>query len=142
MFNNLYSITTSFMNELPPRVQKAAMEIYNFSSLKEMLEMRLNGPNHMLKDRYEHSIEEWNFILNAVILTKLSYFEVQFGFPNLYIDRLIEISGFCLGFPDYDAKTQADIVQREHPTFADWLRQLEKIKQQNRLFAKHQAQKN
>lgn len=135
MISEKDSLATSFLDGLPVSHRNAAMEIFNFSSLKQMLIMRLEGPDEVLTKRFTFKPEEWIAILNAVILTKLSYFKVRFGFPTLYLNRLIEISGFCLGFPNSDAKSMIEIVQREHPVFAEWLKQVEMVKRQNQLYA-------
>lgn len=137
MFTNDDTIATSFMDNLSLPLREAAMEVFHFSNLKEMLEMRLDGPSELLVQRHSLTEEQWNELLDAVILTKLSYFKLRFGCPNLYIDRLLEISGFCLGFPHYDAPTLAKIVAAEHPIFSDWLNHLQTVKKQNQLYAKH-----
>lgn len=134
MFSDKDSLATSFMENLTISQRNAAMEVFNFSSLKEMLKFRLEGPDELLETRYKLNTEQWNEVFNAVILTKLSYFKLRYGFPNVYLDRLLEISGFCLGFPHNDAKTLAEIVKREHPVFGEWLRHLDSVKRQNQLY--------
>lgn len=135
MFSQKDTIATSFMDNLAVSQRDAASEVFNFCDLTQMLEMRLKGPDEILSTRYNLHAEQWTEIFNAVILTKLSYFKIRFGFPNLYLNRLLEISGFCLGFPHTDAKTLASIIAREHPAFSDWLKHLEVVKRQNQLYA-------
>lgn len=134
MFSEQDSLATSFFDNLPLAHRNAAMEIFNFASLKQMLEMRLEGPDEVLERRYSLKKEQWTEVFDAVILTKLSYFKVRFGFPTIYLDRLVEIAGFCLGFPNIDAQNLVLIVQREHPVFADWLKQIDAVKRQNQLY--------
>ncbi len=134
MFSEQDNLATSFLDNLPLAHRNVAMEIFNFSSLKQMLEMRLQGPDEILEKRHSLKTEQWTEVFDAVILTKLSYFKVRFGFPTIYLNRLVEIAGFCLGFPNVDAHNLALIVQREHPAFADWLKQIDAVKRQNQLY--------
>lgn len=138
MISEKDSLATSFLDNLPVSHRNAAMEIFNFSSLKDMLVIRLEGPDEVLTKRFSFKPEEWIELLNAVILTKLSYFKVRFGFPNLYLNRLLEISSFCLGCSNSDATTMASIVEREHPVFAEWLKQVAMVKRQNQIYAQKQ----
>ena len=134
-----HDIDATFMDALPLSVREAALDLIRFSSLSEMLDYRENGPSDYLQDRFKLSEMQWQQVLNAVILTKVSYFDIQLHFPNRYIDKLIEIaaSAFHLQNPNPADLYQAAIA--EHPKFAEWVKKALQVKQQNLRYAKIQA---
>ena len=135
MIHNLnQDYAETFMDSLPNPLRKATIEVFNFYNLKQMLAMRLEGPNTILVERYSLSEDEWLRIFNMSILTKLSYFNVSYGFPNRYIDRLIEISAFCLNLPKQSPQDLAKIVAHEHPAFSDWLMHIARVQQYNQRY--------
>ncbi|NPA72192.1 MAG: hypothetical protein GXO35_05110 [Gammaproteobacteria bacterium] len=126
-----HEVDPSFMDALPLNIREPALDLIRFSSLKDMLEMRVEAPDAFLQDKYELSTEQWNVILNAVILTKISYFHIEKTFPNRYIDKLFEIAAFAY---DMQGKNVGELYQaliNEHPQMADWIKRALIVKQQN-----------
>lgn len=135
-----HDIDPTFMDALPLAVRDAALDLIRFSSLKQMLEYRTNGPSEFLKKKFKLDEHQWMMTLNAVILTKVSYFDIQLHFPNRYIDKLIEIAAFASGQIQVDPIELYHNNANEHPKFANWLKNALQIKQQNiRLAASRES---
>ena len=130
MPGNNHDVDASFMNELPFSVRDPALDLIRFSSLKQMLEMLQNGPNDFLKNNFELTPQQWNQVLNTVILTKISYFQISSQFPSVYIDKLIEIAAFAFGMKGANAAQLYQAMLTSHPNFADWIKNALLVKQQ------------
>lgn len=126
-----HDIDASFMDALPISVREAATDLIRYSSLKDMLSYKLEGPSEFLKDRFPLSADQWSAVLNAVILTKISYFKIEVHFPNRYIDKLIEIACYARGLPTNNPMDLYQSVLSEHPNFANWIKTAIQIKQAN-----------
>ncbi|WP_321326188.1 hypothetical protein [Thiomicrorhabdus sp.] len=129
-----HNLDASFMDALPISVREAGLELIRFYSLEKMLDLRINGIDDFLKERYKLKEEQWFQVLNAVILTKVSYFEIELHFPIRYIDKLIEIAAFARGLADPDPVNLYQSVLSDHPQFAEWIKKAIQIKQQNIRF--------
>lgn len=137
-----HDVDPSFMDALPFSVRDAALDLIRFSSLKDMLIMRKEGPSEFLKKNFSLTPMQWNEVLKAVILTKISYFDIAPNFPNPYIDKLHEIAAAAYGMP---GKNPADLYQAmltDHPYFAQWLTKSLQVKQQNLRAARAHASAN
>lgn len=126
-----HNVDPSFMNRLPVSFQEPALELIRFSSLKDLLIMRTQGPSQFMRDKYSLDIMQWNILFNAVILTKVSYFQIEINFPNRYIDKLIEIAAFAYDAPNKNAAQLYQAMLSDHPYFAEWLKNALTVKQQN-----------
>lgn len=125
-----HDVDASFMDALPFSVRDAALELIRFSSLKQMLEMLQNGPNEFMKNNFSLTQQQWNQVLNTVILTKISYFQISPLFPNVYIDKLIEIAAFVSGRKGANAAELYQAMLNDHPVFAEWIKNCLLVKQQ------------
>ncbi|MDX1351383.1 MAG: hypothetical protein R3254_00105 [Thiomicrorhabdus sp.] len=126
-----HDLDPSFMDALPISVRDAGLDLIRFYSLKQLIQLRLNGVEEFLQNRFKLSEEQWLKVLNAVILTKISYFQIQLNFPNRYIDKLIEIACFAYGMPRPDPIELYHSTLKDHPQFALWLKNAIQTKQQN-----------
>ncbi|WP_051640779.1 hypothetical protein [Thiomicrorhabdus sp. Milos-T2] len=126
-----HDIDASFMDALPFSVRAAAADLIRYSSLKDMLSFKLEGPSEFLKDRFPLSEDQWSAVLDAVILTKISYFKIEVNFPNRYIDKLIEIACYARGLSANDPMELYQSVLSEHPSFARWIKTAIQTKQAN-----------
>ncbi len=133
-----HDIDATFMDALPLVVREAALELIRFYSLAEMLEFRQNGPNDFLTSKFTLNEAQWNQVLNAVTLTKVSYFDIQLHFPNRYIDKLLEIAAAAFGMASANPVDLYQAVKLEHPKFADWIKKAIQVKQQNIRIARTQ----
>ena len=134
-----HDIDATFMDALPLSVREAALDLIRYSSLKELLEFKQNGPGEFLTNKFKLSADQWVLVLNSVILTKVSYFDIQLHFPNRYIDKLIEIAAVCYGKESADPVDLYQAMLAEHPKFADWIKNAIQVKQQNIRFARIQS---
>ncbi|QCU90852.1 hypothetical protein [Thiomicrorhabdus sediminis] len=129
-----HDIDPSFMDNLDQSLRDPALELIRFSSLKDMLEMRLKGPSEFLAANFDLSQQQWHEVLNKVILTKVSYFDMQVHFPNRYIDKLIEIACYAASMDHVDPIVLYQAMLKDHPIFAAWLKKAIQTKQLNIRF--------
>jgi uncharacterized protein YeaO (DUF488 family) len=134
-----HDVEPGFMDELPFSLRDAALDLLNYSSLKEILEVRAYGPTPYLRKTFTHSQEEWHVITRAVLLTKISYFTLNTLYPTHYIDHLTKLALHAYGLPSGNLVELYQAVHSKYPYFADWLKKaLETKKNKLRL---EQAQK-
>jgi len=134
-----HDIDASFMDTLPFSLRDVALELIRFSSLKDMLEMLQNGPNKQLKSNFNLTPQQWNQVLNTVILTKVSYFQISTNFPNVYIDKLIEIAAFAYGMKGANPAELYQSMLNQHPQFAEWIKECLLVKQQKARIINNKA---
>ena len=134
-----HDVDVTFMDSLPFAVREAALDLIRFASLKEMLEYYKDGPSEFLQNSFNLSPDQWNLTLRAVILTKISYFDLQLHFPNRYIDKLIEIASAVTDRVTADPVGLYHSMEAEHPKFADWIKKAMLVKKQNLKFAQAQV---
>lgn len=133
-----HDIDASFMDELPLSLRDAALDLIRYSSLSQMLEMVKSGPSQHLSNQFSLTPQQWNQVLNAVILTKVSYFQISLQFPNVYIDKLLEIAAFAYGMKGSNAAELYQSTLNEHPVFAEWVKNSVLIKQQKSRMQQNQ----
>ena len=138
MPGNNHDVVASFMEALPLPVREAATDLICYASLKDMLKIRQEGPTDFLQNRFNLSPVQWQQVVNAVIMTKVSYFQIDLHFPNRYIDKLIEIACYAHGMPSNNPMDLYQSVLSDHPSFAMWIKNAIQIKQQNLRFAQSQ----
>ena len=126
-----HDIDATFMDTLPLAVRDAALDLIRYSSLDEMLNFMQEGPSEYLQNSYNLNAQQWDLTLRAVILTKISYFDIQLNFPNRYIDKLIEIAAATSGKASADPVDLYHSMVAEHPKFADWIKNALHVKKQN-----------
>ncbi len=131
MLGSSHNIDPSFINNLPLILREPAMAVIRYASLKEMLQMRKKPESHFVYNDFQLSYSQWQTTLNAAILTKISYFELELGFPNVYINKLIEIASFAYGMPNKPAPVLYQAMQHEHHQMAAWLKKALLVQQQN-----------
>ena len=130
-----HDIDATFLDNLPLAVRDAALDMLRYTSLKELVEYRLHGPSEYIVSKHNLSDIQWEITTNAVILAKVSYFDIELHFPNRYIDKLIEIAAFAANLPTSDPMSLYDDMLLEHPKFAGWIKKAIQVKQQNIRFA-------
>lgn len=131
MLGSSHNVDPSFVNNLPLALRDPAAALIRISSLKTMLEMRNTPSCHFLYNDFSLSNNQWQTVLNATILTKISYFEIEIGFPTVYIDKLIEIIGVICGLPNKSGTVLYQALVHEHHQMATWIKKATLIKQQN-----------
>lgn len=129
-----HDVDPSFMDSLPISLRDASLELFRYYSLKQMIELRLNGVDEFLQNRYRLSEIQWLEAINAVLLTKISYFQIELHFPNRYIDKLIEMACYANAMAKNDPIELYHSMLKDHPQFAQWVKNAIQIKQQNLRF--------
>lgn len=117
-----HTIEVNFLDALQENARPAAMNLLHDHRLRQMLDMRLDGPSETLMQRHELTLDEWQTVLNAVILTKVSYFELSHKMSVRHLAKLIEIAAFCLNQPGASLLQLIDITKQNYPYMADWLK--------------------
>lgn len=125
-----HEVDPTFMDKLPLSTRDPALDLIRFASLKEMLLMRKNGPTEFYRNKFSLTEDQWNYVLNAVLLTKISYFQITVDFPNAYIDKLLEIASFAAGRKGSNPAELYQAMLNDHPMFADWVKRCLLVKQQ------------
>lgn len=131
MLGSSHNIDPSFVNNLPLVLRDPASALIRVVSLKTMLEMRQDPSCHFLYGDFQLTNAQWQTALNAATLTKISYFEIELGFPNVYINKLIEIASYAYGLPNKPAPVLYQAMIHEHHQMADWIKKALLIQQQN-----------
>ncbi len=134
-----HDVDPTFMDNLPLSIRAPALDLIRFSSLKELLTIRLDGPSQFSKEQHPTlSRDQWNRVLDAVILTKVSYFQIEQHFPNRYIDKLIEIAAFAYGMKGENIGELYKALIHDHPQMAEWIKNALLVKQKSIKSAKPQ----
>ena len=129
-----HDLDPRFMDALPISVRDAGLELIRLYTLEQMLELRVNGVSDFLRNRFKLNEDQWLNVLNAVIITKVSYFQIELHFPNRYIDKLIEIACFANAMPTKDPIELYNSMLTNHPQFSEWIKNAIQVKQQNLRF--------
>ena len=116
------------MDRLPFTHRDAALDLLKFNRLKLLVEMRQTAPPMALRNRFLLTSEQWTETLDAVILTKLSYFTISLSYPNSYINKLLEIAAYALGKPGMSLAEMYAMTEKDYPYFARWLKSAHDIK--------------
>lgn len=138
MIGTNHMVEAGFMDKLPFTHRDAALDLLKFFRLKQLVEMRQTAPTLELRKRFNLTSDQWTEVLNAIILTKLSYFTISMSYPNTYINKLLEIAAYALGTPGSSLGEMYAKTEKEFPFFARWLKSAHDVK----LLKYRQAQKN
>jgi hypothetical protein len=71
-----HTVEAGFLDALPASYRDAAADLLHFYRLSQLLDMRQNGVYPEVQNRFDLKPIQWFEILDAVILTKVSYFDV------------------------------------------------------------------
>lgn len=120
-----HHIDTSFIHELPLNMRPAAEDLLKHHPLKELLLMRRQGVSDLLRRSYLFINEfDWILIINCVLLTKISYFEINPQFNARQLDKLLEIAQDALDLPDSSPKTLYKFSEYRYPVFANVIKNI------------------
>lgn len=136
-----HTIEAGFLDELPVSLRAPAADLLHFYRLKQLLDMHFNGVDDYLSKQFSLSPTEWQKVLDAVILTKVSYFEVTPQMSPKHINRLIEITAFALHEPKPTLAGLYKQVERHYPYFASWLKNIQHVREDILKIAKAKGMK-
>lgn len=126
-----HQVESQFLDPLSFSARQAADDMLGHETLKTFLNYKVNGVNTYYKTKYPNISDlEWNKTLRAVILTKLSYFEINAYFTNTEIDKWIELAQDAFEIPHGNPINLFRIVEHKYPVFTKVLKTAILIKQQ------------
>jgi len=131
-----HTIEAGFLDELPVSLRATAADLLHYYRLKQLLEMHFKGVDGYLSNQFALSPTQWQKVLDAVILTKVSYFEVTPQMSPKHINRLIEITAFALHEPKPTLSGLYKQVERHYPYFASWLKKVQTVREEILKIAK------
>ncbi|WP_157760800.1 hypothetical protein [Hydrogenovibrio halophilus] len=122
-----HEFEANFLDELPPVTREAAASLLQFYRLRQLMDMRQFGPDKRMSEDFDLTPSQWNQVLDAVILTKVSYFVIDTSMPPKYIKKLLDIAGWALEEPETNLQQMKRLTQRNYPFFYDWLKKVESV---------------
>lgn len=133
-----HSVEAGFLDALPNSLRPAAADLLHYYRLSQLIMMRKEGVDDDLKKRFDLKTMHWLQVLDAVILTKVSYFDVTTQMTPKHINKLLEITAFALHEPDATLSELIKRVEKDYVFFADWLKQVHEVRME---FVKHAKSK-
>lgn len=123
-----HTVEAGFLDALPNSQRPAAADLLHYYRLKQLVEMRKNGVFPELLSRFELRDEQWLEALDAVILTKISYFDVSTNMSPRHINKLLEITAYALHRPGASLGEIYKQVEKDYAFFAGWLKQVHSVR--------------
>lgn len=125
-----HNIETGFIDALSLEVRSAAEDLLKHNTLNELLTMREHGVSDFLHQHYAFIDEvEWQNIIQAVILTKISYFEPNEDFSSRQLATLFKIAQSVMDLPDKTAKAIYQATRQDYPLFASVIKKIVQLQQ-------------
>jgi hypothetical protein len=126
-----HQIESQFLDNLGYSARNAAEDMLTHDTLKKFLNYKDQGVNSFYKRKYDSISDiEWDKTVRAVILTKLSYFELNTYFTNQELDKWLEIAQDALQIPHGNPLTLYKMVENKYPVFSKVVKTALLIKQQ------------
>lgn len=120
-----HHIESGFIGELPLNLKPPAEDLLKYSTLKQLILMRQHGIDDFFQKTYPYiNNAEWLDIIDKVLLTKVSYFELNEHFTNAQMNKLLEIARLALKLPNESAKNIYQITEYRYPAFAKVIKNL------------------
>ncbi|MFA6699081.1 MAG: hypothetical protein WCS28_02830 [Thiomicrospira sp.] len=138
-----HQVETQLLNNLPLSLRAAAEDLLKHNTLKTLLLMRREGVSPFLHKTYPNVNDiEWIKIINYVILTKVSYFEINNQFSGRHLDKLLQIAQDAMDLPDPNPINLYRATEHRYPVFAKVIKDIITLRQQQlkRLLAQKNVQ--
>lgn len=130
-----HNADSGFIGDLALNLREPAEDLLKYSAMKQLILMRKHGIDDFFQKLYPFVNEvEWIDIIDKVMLTKVSYFELNDRFTAAQMNKLIEISRFALKHPNASPQSLYQLTELRYPVFAKVIKNLidickKKIKQ-------------
>lgn len=134
-----HPVEAGFLDTLPNSQRPAAADLLHYYRLKQLIEMRRQGVYPELQKRFDLKTTQWFEALDAVILTKVSYFDVTLQMSPRHINKLLEITAFALNDPGATIGEMYKRVEKDYTFFAGWIKNVHEVRQQLIRQAKNQG---
>lgn len=120
-----HHIESGFINDLPFNMRAAAEDLLRHNTLKQLIEIRKHGPNEFLQKTYPTINNfDWINIVQSVLLTKISYFELNELFSLRELEKLLEIAQDALDLPNNSPRKIYQHCEFRYPVLARVIRDL------------------
>ncbi|WP_044411102.1 hypothetical protein [Thiomicrospira microaerophila] len=126
-----HQVESQFLDNLSLSARSAAEDMLTHDTLKKFLNYQAQGVSGFYTKKYPNITQiEWDKIIRAVILTKLSYFEINNYFTNQELDKWLEIAQDAFQQPHGNPVTLYKTVENKYSVFAKVVKTALLIKQQ------------
>jgi len=124
---------TYFMNNLSPSLRPAALKLYLKEELDSLIEMRFTDVPSYYQDEFLLSNEKWLEVLNAVVLTRISQFNLGNHLVKERLNQMHQLVWTLLQTtPELNDKTEQEILaelETSAKLFVHWHANLNKLAQ-------------
>ena len=114
----------TFMDALPEKSRSGAAHLYSQYSFSELFAMRYEKIPEMLQRRFPLAQHEWHQMLEALILTKATHFEINDLTPPFLIDGIRQSVARVLKIAPEQLDAALLHLRKQHPEFCIWLETL------------------
>lgn len=131
-----HHVETGFIGELALNLKPPAEDLLKYSTLKQLILMRQHGIDDFFQKTYPFINDtDWLDIIDKVLLTKVSYFEIDDRFTAAQLNKLLEIARSAMKLPNENAKSIFHITEHRYPVFSNVIKDIisicqKKVKQQ------------
>lgn len=122
-----HSMETGFLDPLPNLLRPAAADLLQYYRLKQLVQMRKEGPFAELTGRFQLTSAQWFRALDAVILTKVTYFELYPEMDTRHIKLLLKTIGLALNEPGITLGELLKRAENRYLYFNEWLQKMVEI---------------
>lgn len=122
-----HSMETGFLDPLPNLLRPAAADLLQYYRLKQLIEMRKEGPYPELTQRFQLTTAQWFRALDAVILTKVTYFDLFPEIKTEHIKLLLKAIGLAMNEPGITINELLKRSENRYLYFEEWLKKLVEI---------------
>lgn len=123
----VHKLETYFMNELPPSLKKVAGDLYLKEGLDALVEYRLKSVCESYQAVYSLSEEEWQRVLNALILTRLSTLHLGSHLNCEHLNQLNYLVKLTLDMQDEKLDDILVYLEQNASEFLIWYKHLIKM---------------
>lgn len=130
-----HNVESGFIGELAINLKPPAEDLLKHSTMKQLILMRQHGIDDFFQKSYPFINDlEWLDIIDKVLLTKISYFELNDRFTAAQMNKLLEIARLAMNLPNESAQNIYQITEYRYPVFAKVIKNiificLKKVKQ-------------
>ena len=122
-----HNIERGFLNNLDLHLRDVAETLLILHPLRTLLTIKLEGPDETLRSQYDTLTDiEWEKLINAVLLTKVTYFELNEHFTLEELDLLDQVVMLAMNGAHTQRQALSSGSQLSYPVFNNWLAQLKK----------------
>lgn len=122
-----HTMETGFLDPLPNMLRPAASDLLQYYRLKQLIEMRKEGPYPEVTQRFQLSTAQWFRALDAVILTKVTYFELFPEMKTEHIKLLLKAIGLAMNEPGITISELLKRSENRYMYFEEWLHKLVEV---------------